>query len=91
MFEERGLGNKKINRVNVSLSNDYKRKLKMMARACEMSPTTLAGILIMDALDDPVKMYALQDAHCKYEAYRVRVFKAMGYTHFELPGGRTEL
>lgn len=88
MIEGKGLGNKKNNRVNLSLSNEYLRKLKWMSQACGKRPTEFAGSLLEMMLDDPVKMYELQDQYCLYEAYRVRVVKAMGHTHYELPGGR---
>jgi hypothetical protein len=88
MQERRGLGNKKINRVNLSLSNEYLLKLRWMAQACGFRPTELAGMLLEMILDDPQKMYDLQDEFCRYEAYRVRVVRMMGHTHYELPGGR---
>lgn len=91
MYEGRGLGNKKINRVNLSLSNEYDQKLKWMAQACSKRPTELAGILLEQILDDPEEMYRLQDQYCLYEAYRVRVIRSMGHTHYELPGGRSDL
>jgi hypothetical protein len=88
MIEGKGLGNKKINRVNLSLSNEYLRKLKWIAQACEKRHTEMAGLLLEMILDDPVKMYELQDQYCLYDAYRVQVVRAMGNTHYQLPGGR---
>lgn len=88
MIVGKGLGNKKINRVNLSLSNEYHQKLKWIAQACGKRPTEMAGYLLEQILDDPGKMYELQDRLCLYESYRVRVVRAMGHTHYELPGGR---
>lgn len=91
MNDDRGLGNKKINRVNLSLSNEYDQKLKMMAHACGKRPTELAGVLLEQILDSPEEMYRLQAQYCLYDAYRVRVIRLMGHTHYELPGGRIDL
>jgi hypothetical protein len=87
----RGLGDKKVNRVNLSMSNEYSKKLKWMAQACGMKPTEFAGRLVETMLDNPQAMYKLQDEYCQYEAYRVRIFRSMGHTHYELPGGRSDL
>lgn len=91
MNDDRGLGNKKCNRVNLSLTNEYHQKLKWMAIACGMRPTELAGYLLEMVLDDPFRMNDLQDQFCKYDAYRVVVIRLMGHTHYELPGGRWDL
>lgn len=87
-MSEKGLGNKKVNRVNLSLSNEYLRKLKWISQACGKRPTELAGYLLEMVLDDPDKMFELQDQLCLYDAYRVQVIRHMGHTHYKLKGGR---
>jgi hypothetical protein len=71
MIEGKGLGGKKINRVNVSLSNAYDLKLRRLAIACNMKPTTLAGLLVQLSLDNADLVAELQKNHCKYNAYKV--------------------
>jgi hypothetical protein len=45
MIEEKGLGGKKVNRVGISISNEYDSKLRKLATACNMKHTTLQGFL----------------------------------------------
>lgn len=72
MIEGKGLGGKKINRVNVSLSNKYETKLRRLAAACNnMRPTTLAGLLIELSLDSTELVAVLQDRYNVHNAYRV--------------------
>lgn len=75
MIEGKGLGNKKVNRVGVSLSNDYSLKLNRLATSCGMKPTTLAGLILERGLDDPKLVRVLQKEFCKYAAYRVLPIK----------------
>lgn len=71
MIEGKGLGNKKINRVNLSLTNFELQKLKQLATACGMSPTTMAAHIVAHALDDSSIVYNLQKDYCLNDAYRV--------------------
>jgi hypothetical protein len=71
MIEGKGLGNKKINRVNVSLSNRYSSKLNRLAVACNMKPTSLACFLIEKCLDDPQLITELQNEYGVFNAYKV--------------------
>lgn len=71
MIEGKGLGDKKVNRVNVSLSNHYDTKLKRLATACNMKPTTLAGILIETCLDSASLIDSLQENYNVHSSYRV--------------------
>lgn len=82
MIEGKGLGGKKIDRVNVSLSNKYKTKLNRLATACNMRPTTLACLLIERCLDDPSTVAELQEEFGVYSAYRV--LPLMNYESGEL-------
>lgn len=71
MIEGKGLGGKRINRVNVSLSNKYSSKLNRLATSCNMKPTTLAGLLIEMSLDNVKLVQQLQDEYGVHNAYRV--------------------
>lgn len=71
MIEGKGLGNKKVNRVNVSLSNKYETKLRRLAVSCNMRPTTLAARLIELSLDSPEVVYTLQNKFNVHNAYKV--------------------
>ncbi|MCM3411445.1 hypothetical protein [Metabacillus litoralis] len=71
MIEGKGLGNKKVNRVNMSLSNKYNFKLNRLATACNLKPTTLAGMLVELSLDNPELIEKLQSEYCTYSTYRV--------------------
>ncbi|MEC1716577.1 hypothetical protein [Schinkia azotoformans] len=71
MIEKKGCGDKKINRVGVSLSNQYEAKLNRLATACQKRPTTLAGMLIEICLDSPEIIDMLQEKYNVYTAYKV--------------------
>lgn len=71
MQEGRGLGDKKINRVNVSLSNRYDTKLKRLAVSCNMKPTSLAALFIELSLDSTELVATLQDRYNVHNAYKV--------------------
>ncbi|KMY49582.1 hypothetical protein [Peribacillus loiseleuriae] len=71
MIEGKGLGNKKVNRVGVSLSNAFNQKLNKLAVACNMKPTTLAGLLIERSLNNPRLISDLQNEHAVHTAYKV--------------------
>ncbi|MGD6871247.1 hypothetical protein ACQCU1_03505 [Sutcliffiella horikoshii] len=71
MIEGKGLGNKKINRVGVSLSNSYHKKLANLAIACQTKPTSLAGLIIERCLDDASMVSQLQNEFGVYMTYRV--------------------
>jgi hypothetical protein len=71
MIEGKGLGGKKVNRVGVSLSNRYESKLRKLATACNMKPTTLAGQLIEKCLDDALLISRIQKEYCTQKAYRI--------------------
>ncbi|CEG26029.1 hypothetical protein [Bacillus sp. B-jedd] len=75
MIEGKGLGGKKVNRVNVSLSNACNRKLNQLATACNMRPTTLAGLLVERCLDSADVIADLQREHCLHSAYKIMPVK----------------
>ncbi|MEH7391289.1 hypothetical protein [Bacillus sp. JJ1474] len=78
MIEGKGLGGKKPNRVNLSLSNEYNKKLNSLAVACNKKPTSLAGLLIEMCLDNVELVRQLQDEYGVYNAYMVVPVKNNG-------------
>jgi hypothetical protein len=71
MIEGKGLGAKKVNRVGLSLSNEYDGKLRKLATACNMKHTTLAGLLVEMSLDNLQLVNDLQNEYCTQRAYKV--------------------
>jgi hypothetical protein len=65
------MGGKKVHRVNVSLTSRLSGKLNRLATACNMKPTTLAGVLIEHGLDNPQLIAELQKEYCTQKAYKV--------------------
>lgn len=90
MIQGKGLGNKKINRVNVSLSNENLNKLNKLSIACRLRPTTLAGFIIELALNNNDIIQILQNEHCLEKAYRIFTINDNGKIIYTLPG-RSEL
>ncbi|MBV7507399.1 hypothetical protein KW850_19350 [Bacillus sp. sid0103] len=86
MIEGKGLGGKKIHRVNVSITNKQALKLNRLATACNMKPTTLAGLLIEKGLNDAVLVSELHREYCTQSAYRVVVVNNNGELNFVLSG-----
>jgi sulfur carrier protein ThiS len=84
MIEGKGLGGKKVNRVNVSLTNKYSLKLNRLATACNLKPTTLAGLLIEKHLDNPQVVVELQKEYCLQSAYRVLLINKGGELQYVL-------
>lgn len=71
MIEGKGLGGKKIHRVNLSLTNAYANKLNRLATACNMRPTTLACMILERCLDDQELVRNLQSEFGIHNAYKV--------------------
>jgi hypothetical protein len=86
LIEGKGLGGKKIHRVNVSLTNKQASKLDRLATACNMKPTTLAGLLIDKGLNDARLVSELQSEYCTQSAYRLIVVNNNGELNFVLSG-----
>lgn len=84
MIEGKGLGNKKINRVNLSLTNLELVKLKQLATACNMSPTTMAAHIVAMALDSSSIVHNLQEKYCINDAYRVVLMSIQGRTRYKV-------
>ncbi|MDQ0412752.1 hypothetical protein [Mesobacillus stamsii] len=88
MIEGKGLGGKKVNRVNVSLCNRMNQKLNKLATACNMRPTTLACMLIEKSLDNVQLVSDLQQEHAVHNAYRVIPIQTKGTIEYVLSEGR---
>ena len=86
MIEEKGLGNKKVNRVNLSLSNRNFSKLNKLATACRMKPTQLAGMLLEMSLNDISLVNKLQDEYCLEKAYKIIPVNNNGEIFYTLTG-----
>ncbi|MBG9657801.1 hypothetical protein [Cytobacillus firmus] len=82
MIEGKGLGGKKVNRVNISMDNKYNKKLLRLATACNMRPTSLAGLLVELSLDNPELVTKLQAEYGIHTAYKVVPVK--NYTSGEI-------
>ncbi|MCM2535015.1 hypothetical protein NDK43_25075 [Neobacillus pocheonensis] len=86
MIEGKGLGNKKVHRVNVSLTNNQSYKLNRLAAACNMRPTTLAGLLIEKSLNNAELIEELQKEYCTQSSYRLVLLNRGGELHYLLKG-----
>jgi hypothetical protein len=84
IIEGKGLGGKRINRVNISLSNKNSLKLNRLATACNLKPTTLAGLFIEKCLDNPQLVAEMQKEYCTQSAYRVLLINKGGELHYVL-------
>lgn len=84
MQEGRNLGGKKVNRVNLSLTNELHKKLTRLAKSCEMNHTTLAALLVEMCLNDPKLVNQLQRDYNIYPAYKVVPVQNNGKTEYVL-------
>lgn len=86
MQEGRGCGNKKINRVNLSLDNKTNKKLNQLAVAVGMRPSVLARDILEKCLDDPLFVNKLQQEHNVHAAYKVLPISMNGETKYMYRG-----
>jgi sulfur carrier protein ThiS len=86
MIEGKGLGGKRVHRVNVSLTNKQGFKLNRLATACNLKPTTLAALLIEKGLNDDRLVSELQKEYCTEKAYRVIIVNNNGELNYVLSG-----
>ena len=84
MIEGKGLGNKKVNRMSISMSNNYDSKLRRLATACNMKTASLAGLLIEKCLDNVQLVNELQKEYCTQSAYKVVVVNNNGELNYVL-------
>ncbi|MBO0961628.1 hypothetical protein J1P26_18135 [Neobacillus sp. MM2021_6] len=72
MIEGKGLGGKRVNRVGLSLTNEYETKLLKLATACNFRHhTTFANLLIEMCLDNAQLVSDLQKKYCTQSAYKI--------------------
>ncbi|MEH7012438.1 hypothetical protein V7087_16760 [Neobacillus niacini] len=71
MIEGKGLGGKRVNRVNASLTNKEDGDLRKLATACGMKHTELTWHLIRRCLYDLNIVNELQKEFCTQSAYKV--------------------
>ncbi|KAA0780880.1 hypothetical protein [Bacillus sp. TE8-1] len=71
LIEAKGGGNKKINRVNLSLTNQRFMKLKRLSMRLNIRHTKLAAVIIEKCLSNVGLINMLQDKYCTQKAYRI--------------------
>lgn len=77
---------KRPNRVGVSLSHEYDRKLAKLAIACNMRPTTLAELIIRTMLDNSSYIHHLQDRYNIYPAFKILPVTELGKLKYNIGG-----
>lgn len=75
MIEGKGLGGKRINRVNLSLDNKTNNKLSKLAIACNMPKTTLARMILEIGLSNADVVNELQEKFNTNQKYRIYPIK----------------
>ncbi|MCM3763422.1 hypothetical protein [Neobacillus niacini] len=86
MIEGKGLGGKRVARVNASITNKEDSDLKKLATACGMKHTELTWHLIRRCLYDPIIVNEFLDEYCKENSYRVWLVQKDGEIHYQLNG-----
>ena len=69
---------KRLNRVNISLSNEYDSKLNKLSIACNTRPTTLAELIVRQVLDNSSYVHHLQDQYNIYPAFKILIVNENG-------------
>jgi hypothetical protein len=85
--EEMGCGGKRINRINISVSNKTLNKIKRLSTSCNMRPTTLVGEILERFLNDPSLVDAFQEEYNLQPSYRVTIVKNRGKVTYALKNG----
>jgi hypothetical protein len=86
MIEEKGLGGKRINRTNASLTNKEDGDLRKLATACRMPHTELTWRFIRRCLYDPIIVNEFQNEYCTQKAYKVVLVEQNGAIRYMLTG-----
>lgn len=86
MIEGKGLGNKKINRINLSVTNTVNKNLNRLAVACNMRPTTLAAHILETSLNDPSFVHKLQSDLNVYQPYKLVPVQNKGVIEYVIKG-----
>jgi len=71
LVHTRGVGGKRVHRVNLSMTNFDARNLNRLATSCNLRPTALAALLVVKSLNDPSVIKYLQDEYNLYKEYEV--------------------
>lgn len=85
-IEGKGLGNKKINRVNLSLTDQQFMRLKRLSISLNIRITTLAALLIEKSLSDVTLINELQQEFTTQKAYKIVPIQNNGELKYALTG-----
>jgi hypothetical protein len=72
LWQQKGIGGKRVVRQDISTSSDYENKLKKLAVSCEMPPFRLGSLLINCLLDSPYFVEMTQKFYNTEPHYRVK-------------------
>lgn len=86
MIEEKGLGNKRVNAIKLSLTNRENGNLSKLATALNKRPAELAREILFLCLEDSLFVDQLQKNYCTQSAYKVRMVNKGGNIYFVLTG-----
>ncbi|MED1472633.1 hypothetical protein [Bacillus salipaludis] len=86
MIVSKGGGNKKINRVNLSLTDKQFMNLKRLSIKLNIRHTKLAALIIEKCLSDVLLINYLQNEYCTQKAYRIVPINKKGELTFTLIG-----
>lgn len=87
MIEGKGLGGKRVNRMNMSLTNKEEADLQKLATSCGFKyKATLAHKILVQCLYDSSFVNELQKEYCTQSAYRVVLVNNEGEIHYTLSG-----
>lgn len=84
MPEIKRLSEKRLNRVNLSLTDAYKKKLDMLAVSCNMHPTTMAEVMVRLCLDNANTINYLQEKYNVNPEYKILPIREDGELRFTL-------
>ncbi|MDQ6600910.1 hypothetical protein [Bacillus salipaludis] len=86
MIVSKGGGNKKINRVNLSLTDKQFMNLKRLSIKLNIRHTKLAALIIEKCLSNVQLINDLQNEYCTQKAYRIVPINKNGELTFTLIG-----
>jgi hypothetical protein len=86
MINEKGLGGKRINRLNLSITNEDEKNINMLATACGMKPASIAYEIFLRGLNDIQLLNELQKEYCIQSAYRIVFIQHDGRLEYTLAG-----
>jgi hypothetical protein len=87
MINEKGLGGKRINRLNMSITNEDEKNINMLATACgKRYAATIAYEILSRGLKDISLLNELQKEYCIQSAYRIVFIQHDGRLEYTLTG-----